>query len=441
MKQKNLILVAVAVGCGLVAAVLTSQMSAGTAPVVETVEVPVAAKELTMGTWLKKADIKTYVVYKKFPKDNLPAAFSSTEDELADKRLSRMVRAGEPFNPADLTTNVSLQPPAGMNMVTIPMQVTDAAAGFCVPGSRVDLLASVQMNSMGGRAVIFPMLVDILVLAVDTQASGPAAGGAIGTLGSVSFAVTNAQAAIVHAAKTRGSQMRLVLRNPEKPSTWPYIPTDKEVWGILADDPKRAFSHDGRELVQETVDKLKLPVPKEDLPAGTQLTEEVLKEKFTSIEFTPPAPANILADPADLKDQYLLNGLAANQFVPKNFVGAKPNQKAAPNDDDAPRSKEQPLQTAEGPKAAPPKAVQKDAPRYHDVTIQTTSGITTVRYQKLGDGEYRYVGVVPTGGTAKPADQKPAPDAAADEDDAPAKKPAAPKQPADKTDGERTIGA
>jgi Flp pilus assembly protein CpaB len=372
------------------------------------------------------------VTYKKFSKDNLPAAFSSATEELEDKRLARMVRAGEPFNPADLTTNVSLQPPAGMNMVTLPIGATEAAAGFCVPGSRVDVLASVQMNSMGGRAIIFPMLVDMLVLAVDTQTTGPQQGGAVGNLGSVSFAVTNAQAQIVHAAKTRGAQLRLVLRNPEKPSDWKYIPTEKEVWGIMADDPKRAFSQDGREVTEEPKDtKLKLPVPKEDLPAGTRLTEEVLKDKFTTIEFTPPAPANILADPADLKDQYLLTGLAANQFVPKSYVGAKPHQKAAPSDDDAPRSKEEPQQTAQGPKPAAPKAIAKDAPVYHDVTIQTTSGITTVRYQKLADGEFKYVGVVPTGGS-KPADKKPDGDAAADEDDAPAKKPAAPKKPAAK---------
>ena len=86
MRQKNLMLVAVAVGCGLVAAFLTSQMSAGPAPVVETVEIPVASKDLPVGTMLKRSDLKGLVTYKKFPKENLPAAFAATEDELSDIR-------------------------------------------------------------------------------------------------------------------------------------------------------------------------------------------------------------------------------------------------------------------------------------------------------------------------------------------------------------------
>ena len=436
MKQKNLILVAVAVGCGLVAAVLTSQMSAGTAPVAETVEVPVALKELPMGTWLKKADLKQFVVYKKFPKDGLPAAYSATEDELADKRLTRMLRANEPFNPADLTNNVSLQPPAGMNMMTIPFSAVTAAAGFCVPGSRVDVSAAVTMNSMGGRGVIFPLLVDMLVLAVDAQSTPNAATGPVANLASVSLAVTNDQAQFLHAANRRGADLRLILRNPEKSATWEHIPSKKEIWGILADDPKRAFSSIGQEITEEKKDtKLKLPVPNEDLPAGTQLTDDVLKNKFTFLEFTPPAPANILADTTDLKDQWLTQGLAANQFVPKNFVGAKPHGKAAPGLDDGPRSKDPLQQAQQGPKAAP-----ADAPVFHDVTIQSTSGTTTYRYQLLPGNETKYVGVVATGGVAKPAEKKPdgGTGAFGEDDDATPKKPAD-KKP--KTEGDRAIKA
>ena len=457
MKQKNLILVAVAVGCGLVAAVLTSQMSAGTAAVVETVEVPVASKELPMGTWLKKQDIDQYIVLKPFPKSNLPAVFAANKDDLADKRTARLIRTGEPFNPADLTTNVSIQPPAGFNFYTIGISATNAAAGFCVPGSKVDLVAAVTMTSAGGKSILFPLLTDMLVLAVDTTSSNQNGVAAIANLSMLSLAVTTEQTLLLKAAETRGSKLSIVLRNPEKPAVWKYIPTEKEIWGIMSDDPKRAFSHDGHEITEEKKDdKLKLPVPKEDLPAGTQLTADVLKEKFTFLEFTPPAPANIHADLTDLKDQWLTQGLAANQFVPKNFVGAKPYGKSAPTPAEASVSKE-PLESAKGPAA--PKAEVKDAVQYHDVTIQNTSGVTTYRYQVLPGNEFKYVGIVPTGGTKQPAEKKPeggtgvlgdddapakkpapkkkpaakdAPDAAPDEDDAPVKKPAAKKEPASK---------
>ena len=53
MKQKNLFLLVVAVGCGLLAAFLTTQMSARPAAVEQTILL-VAAKELPVGTKLDK---------------------------------------------------------------------------------------------------------------------------------------------------------------------------------------------------------------------------------------------------------------------------------------------------------------------------------------------------------------------------------------------------
>ncbi len=55
MKQKNLILMVVAVGCGLVAAFLTTQINAK--PKVEKIAVWVAAKDLPVGTVFTKAEI------------------------------------------------------------------------------------------------------------------------------------------------------------------------------------------------------------------------------------------------------------------------------------------------------------------------------------------------------------------------------------------------
>ena len=135
MKQKNLILVAVAVGCGLVAAFLTSQMNAK--PAVVQVSVPVAAKDLSIGTKLSKDELKEYVQMKKVNKDLLPQAYVATEEEVADKWLKRTIRAGEMFNPADLSAAASISPPPGMGMVTIAADATQAVSGFAGPGARV----------------------------------------------------------------------------------------------------------------------------------------------------------------------------------------------------------------------------------------------------------------------------------------------------------------
>ena len=83
MKQKNMILMTVAVGCGLVAAFLTSQMS-GKSSQSEQVEVLVAAKDLPVGTQLSRDDLKTSVKKRKMPKDGLPPAFVVDENVLVD---------------------------------------------------------------------------------------------------------------------------------------------------------------------------------------------------------------------------------------------------------------------------------------------------------------------------------------------------------------------
>ena len=114
MKQKNMILVAVAVACGLVAAVLTSQISAGNkTKVEETVAVLVAAKDLPVGTWLKKDTINDYVVVKDFPIGSAPPLFVANLDDLADKRVIRTMRKGDSFNPKDVSKSTAIAPPDG----------------------------------------------------------------------------------------------------------------------------------------------------------------------------------------------------------------------------------------------------------------------------------------------------------------------------------------
>ena len=95
MKQKNLILMGVAVGCGLVAAVLTARMNAGPAPV-EKVEVVVPAKDIPVGTMITKDDVSKLFTRKAFPKDGLPPNIVETvhiafKDAMTDPRVAALL--------------------------------------------------------------------------------------------------------------------------------------------------------------------------------------------------------------------------------------------------------------------------------------------------------------------------------------------------------------
>lgn len=388
MKQKNLILVAVAVGCGLVAAFLTSQIGAKSAAV-EQVEIPVAAKELPIGTKLSKEQIDTFVTYKKFSKDSVPASYVSIREDMFDKRLVRTIRAGEPFDPKDLTLNAPITPPAGFNMMTFHATPEKGVAGFAGPGSRVDILCSVRAKKTG-TVEVFPLLLDMLVLAIDANIQG-AQQGSFQNMSMCSLAVNNTHARLLHAAINRGADLRLILRNTDQPAVWDKVWTEEEIWAVLKDQEPTTTGVAGNGVVT-----VKLPVPVEDLPAGTELTPDVIEKKFKLMEISPPAPIQFTLDLKEHSGRYLLKDLAADQFVPRSALGEKNQQpKPGPDLSQAPTEKTQP--------ADPTTPKVEEKPVYWHATIQTANGVKKYRYRVI-DGEYRYEGEVKDDGSvAKPA--------------------------------------
>lgn len=406
MKQKNLILIAVAVGCGLVAAFLTTQLGAGQKKVDDSIEVPVAAKDLPVGTKLKKEDLKTFVTYKKVNKDSLPTEFASSEEQLADKRLVRTIRAGETFNPQDLTTNAPINPPPGFNVMTFGMTPEKAVAGFAGPGSKVDILATIRLRKQE-RAVVLPILIDMLVLAIDTNTQYSQA-GAFANLSMVSLAVNNKHSAILQGALSRQCDLRLVLRNTEKPPVYDYIPTEAEIWAALADENKASGrgegqSGDGSEE-QKGPATVKLPVPVEDLKAGTQLTADVVGQKFKMVDVVAPAPAKFVQNLKEYTGHYLQKDLVAEQFVPSSYLGEKPPaEPTKPAPPDVAGQKEGPPQEPAKPTPPPAKPKPKeDPPVYFDTTVTGPNGVKKYRYQVLKDGTYKYLGELKDDGTVDP---------------------------------------
>src|SRR5262249_32996359 len=133
-----MILMVVAVGCGLVAAFLTTQINAK--PKIETVEVLVALKELPTRTMITKDNLPKVAVKKKVPKEGQPQQFVVDENELVDKRLARAIRQDEVFNPADLKKGSVVVFVEGKDIYSLPMSASHAAAGAVGPGSKVDII-------------------------------------------------------------------------------------------------------------------------------------------------------------------------------------------------------------------------------------------------------------------------------------------------------------
>ena len=182
-------------------------------PESETVEVVVAAKDLPVGTMIVRDDLKddTVVKTKKVTKDGLPSAFVSNKEDLVDKRLSRPVRAGETFDPQDLSKggSVSGLHDFGYDVVSLPLSTARAAAGFVGPGSRVNVVAIAQKDN---KPHGFPLLVNLLVINVERRQY------CWKDITMVGFAVTNNQEELLSLAKSRGCSLHLSLRNLSKSS-------------------------------------------------------------------------------------------------------------------------------------------------------------------------------------------------------------------------------
>ena len=119
--------------------------------------------------------------------------------------------------------------------------------------------------------------------------------------------------------------------------------TDEEIWSVLRDDMPSDRAYKEGDSGKTAVDKkdefepVGLPVPTEEIEAGTLLTKELIESKFVMVKIVPPAPTNVIADIREYAGQYVLKTLCPEpvraQVVPRrppppHGKGAAPDEAA-----------------------------------------------------------------------------------------------------------------
>jgi pilus assembly protein CpaB len=175
MKPKTIILMVVAVVCGLAASYMTSRVIAERnqqAPEEEKVTILVAKQKITMGTLIK--DPKKYFVEKAYTKGEEPKKAIKTFDQVQDKRLNKPLGEDQFVTTEDLmdpkTAGIEALLPPGMRAVALKVNAASVVAGFVMPNSRVDVVQTVRHGEHSSTQTI---LQNMLVLASDTMTGRP----------------------------------------------------------------------------------------------------------------------------------------------------------------------------------------------------------------------------------------------------------------------------
>ena len=241
MRSKSFALLALALGCGLVASigitqVLATRTSDSPALAGETETIFVALKEVPMGDTLNPQSFRL----EPWPKDKVPVGAITKLENIDGRRSRAKLYPGEPILEDKLFrkgegNDISSMIPKGYRVVAVKATTETAGGNLLNPGDRVDVMVYLTRNpqndilTTGTRMV----LENIKVFAVnDVVNSGTEKDGKSIKAATVSLLVTPEQAARVTLAAELGT-IRLALRSPdEEPNSGMVNITPGDLFGV-----------------------------------------------------------------------------------------------------------------------------------------------------------------------------------------------------------------
>ena len=156
MRPKSLILLVLALGCGLVASIGISQVldsNNKNQAAIETVPIYVALHNINLGDPVDDG----MVSLQEWPKDKVPVGAVTKWEDIEGRRPKAIIFQGEPLNDGKfLAKGETHDPiagiPPGMRLKTMLVDARKSAAGLLSPGDRVDMQLFVQRNEQNGIA-------------------------------------------------------------------------------------------------------------------------------------------------------------------------------------------------------------------------------------------------------------------------------------------------
>jgi pilus assembly protein CpaB len=248
MKMKSLVLLIVALGCGLVAMLGVQQVMSGPkAPddsQTDTKKVLVAAKDIAPFSLVDESNTE----FKEVPASMVPEGAITSRSEYVDTRLRYFVAKGDLIQLSKLTSKnyaPSQEIPKHMRVVTVKVNATKTHSGLIRPNDHVDVVLTYKTGRPGGptRQRTVTVLRNVVVFSIDDKRQTNSADDTNELKAkNISLLVTPKHGNLLMLAENRG-MLTLALRRggekekPEKDQARDYSSFDDTVFDNM-DRPK-----------------------------------------------------------------------------------------------------------------------------------------------------------------------------------------------------------
>ncbi len=225
MRPKSLLLLVLALGCGLVASIGITQVMAkrddgGNGDAGETQAILVALDEIPQWTPLSAQHLKL----EPWPADKIPEGALTNIEDVEGRRTRTKIYAGDTILETKLfgvganEHGATMMIPKGYRVVTVKVDAVSGGSGLILPGDRVDVAVVLRADRSKGipEATTKTFLQDVKVFAVNDQFQvDSSTDDKTITAKTVALLVTPEQAQMVMVAAESG-KIQLVMRSPDE---------------------------------------------------------------------------------------------------------------------------------------------------------------------------------------------------------------------------------
>lgn len=218
MRAKSMVLILIALGCGLVAATAISQVTKRNSDggeSLEMVQIYVATTDIDVNEQLDAENVKV----EDWPKSKAPKGGITDFEQIKNKFARVRFYKGEPILKAKLANEIegaAIKIPEGFRVCSFKVQMDTAVSGLVNPGDRVDILGYFSQRDGAPQTGTREILRNVRVFAVNSETEfGKDPEGRTIAAKTVSVLVEHSQVARLMLATELGT-LRLSLRRPNE---------------------------------------------------------------------------------------------------------------------------------------------------------------------------------------------------------------------------------